>query len=109
MSPRNDDDPPVKVDRGDRVRGQYSRQVYVTGRPQLRGPAIDELPGVVSVELRQVLDHRLLLTLAVGDRLQDALVGQLHLVGNAEKCLQFDIESGKQQGGEVMLAAKVSE
>ena len=106
---RDDDDPPVEVDGGGWVRGQYPRQISVTGSPQLRRPPIDELRRVVSVEVTQVLDHGLLLAFAVSDRLQDALVGQLHLVGNAEKCLQFDIEFGKQQGIEVMLTSKVSE
>ena len=99
----------MEVDRGDWLRGQDSGEAEVTRRPELRRPAIDKLRGVDGVQLLVILDHRLLLSLAVGDALQDALVRQLHLVRNAEECLELNIKFSKQQGIDVMLTAKLSE
>ena len=99
----------MEVDWGDWLRSQDPGEAEVTRRPKLRRSAIDKLRGVDTVQLSVILDHGLLLSPAPGDVLKDALVRQLHLVGNAEKCLQLDIKFGKQQGIEVMLTSKLSE
>ena len=104
---------PVEVDRGGGVGGQYAGQVVTTGsssRDQRPGRLpVDEVSRVVPIHLGQVPQHRLLVVLADTDWFEDALVGQIQLLGDVHEGLQLGVQLGRQQGVKVVLATKVTE